>query len=260
VEGRVLEGQRLSTAFIWAGYLLGFALGGFFDGILLHQILQWHHLLSLVDGVGDLRNQVLFDGLFHALMYVIAAVGLALLIRARDDISHPGAGKWLIGSAMIGFGVWHILDSIASHWLLGIHRIKLDSPNPLVWDLIWFVIFGLAPLLVGVLMRRGSGPGQRLRGRTAAIGIIMAALTGAPWAARSPADSDTAIAVFRPGLGEADIMAAVVSTGGSLLWESRGVWAIRWDGEPRPNALFREGALLVSNSFLTAGCLAWSQV
>lgn len=27
-----------------AGGLLGFALGGFFDGILLHQVLQWHHL------------------------------------------------------------------------------------------------------------------------------------------------------------------------------------------------------------------------
>ncbi|MFU0506593.1 DUF2243 domain-containing protein [Pseudaminobacter sp. NGMCC 1.201702] len=69
------ERQRISAAYIWAGYLLGFALGGFFDGILLHQILQWHHLLSLVDGVGDISNQVLFDGLFHALMYVIAAVG-----------------------------------------------------------------------------------------------------------------------------------------------------------------------------------------
>ncbi|WP_272547883.1 DUF2243 domain-containing protein [Acidovorax sp. NCPPB 3576] len=28
----------------WPGYLLGFSLGVFFDGIVLHQILQWHHL------------------------------------------------------------------------------------------------------------------------------------------------------------------------------------------------------------------------
>jgi uncharacterized membrane protein len=26
--------------------LLGIGLGGFFDGIVLHQILQWHHMLS----------------------------------------------------------------------------------------------------------------------------------------------------------------------------------------------------------------------
>ena len=30
----------------WSGYLLGFALGGFFDGIVLHQVLQWHHMLT----------------------------------------------------------------------------------------------------------------------------------------------------------------------------------------------------------------------
>ena len=59
----------------WSGYLLGFAFGGFFDGILLHQILQWHHLLSAINGQ-DIRFQVAADGYFHAFMYVIAAVGL----------------------------------------------------------------------------------------------------------------------------------------------------------------------------------------
>jgi uncharacterized membrane protein len=29
-----------------AGILLGLGLGGFFDGIVLHQLLQWHHMLS----------------------------------------------------------------------------------------------------------------------------------------------------------------------------------------------------------------------
>ena len=31
---------------IAAGILLGLGLGGFFDGIVLHQILQWHHMLT----------------------------------------------------------------------------------------------------------------------------------------------------------------------------------------------------------------------
>ncbi|HCW19238.1 MAG TPA: hypothetical protein DHL02_15075 [Achromobacter sp.] len=54
----------------WAGYLLGFGMGGFFDGILLHQILQWHHLLSGLSAatLADLRVQVVADGVFHALM------------------------------------------------------------------------------------------------------------------------------------------------------------------------------------------------
>ncbi|MPT21635.1 MAG: DUF2243 domain-containing protein, partial [Starkeya sp.] len=65
------------------GAVLGFALGGFFDGILLHQILQWHHLLSLVPGMDDLRLQVLWDGYFHALMYGLAALALVGLWRAH---------------------------------------------------------------------------------------------------------------------------------------------------------------------------------
>ncbi len=28
------------------GLLLGIGLGGFVDGIVLHQILQWHHMLT----------------------------------------------------------------------------------------------------------------------------------------------------------------------------------------------------------------------
>jgi hypothetical protein len=30
--------------------LLGFGLGGFIDGILLHQVLQWHHMLTSTSG------------------------------------------------------------------------------------------------------------------------------------------------------------------------------------------------------------------
>ena len=29
-----------------AGVLFGLGLGGFFDGIVLHQVLQWHHMVS----------------------------------------------------------------------------------------------------------------------------------------------------------------------------------------------------------------------
>ena len=92
-----------------AGFLLGFALGGFFDGILLHQVLQWHHLLSGLEGEGwrDLRVQVLADGLFHAAMYVVAVVGLWLLWRGRPD-----GDRRIVANALIGFGVWHMVDGV----------------------------------------------------------------------------------------------------------------------------------------------------
>ena len=53
------------------GLLLGVGLGGFVDGIVLHQILQWHHLLTSEGSypattVAGLEANTLADGLFHA--------------------------------------------------------------------------------------------------------------------------------------------------------------------------------------------------
>jgi hypothetical protein len=39
------------------------------------------------------------------------------------------------------------------HWLLAIHRIKLDS-NPLLCDLIWFAACGVVPFVLGLLTGR----------------------------------------------------------------------------------------------------------
>jgi uncharacterized membrane protein len=36
--------------------LLGLGLGGFFAGVILHQILQWHHMLSAVKPIDTVRG------------------------------------------------------------------------------------------------------------------------------------------------------------------------------------------------------------
>ena len=130
--------------------LLGFALGGFLDGILLHQVLQWHHLLSLWGEGQDLTWHVLWDGLFHGLMYGLAALGLwGLWRRGLPD------GSRFLGALLIGLGLWHVVDGVAFHWLLEIHRIRLDAARPLLWDLGSLVVLGLGPLGAGgALLRR----------------------------------------------------------------------------------------------------------
>ncbi|HVE53976.1 MAG TPA: DUF2243 domain-containing protein, partial [Ramlibacter sp.] len=130
-------------------FLLGFSLGGFFDGILLHQVLQWHHLLSNVEGVRDVRTQILADGLFHVLMYVLAAIALGMLWRSRTEHGDNGAGAMVRGNALLGFGIWNIVDIAGFHWLAGIHRIRVDVPDPMFWDLAWLAFFGVLPTLWG---------------------------------------------------------------------------------------------------------------
>jgi len=246
-----------------AGALLGFALGGFFDGILLHQILQWHHLLSALEGEAfrDLRVQVLADGLFHLLMYVVAAVGLLLLWRGRRAFAAPGAGRPFLGDALLGFGLWHVLDAILSHWLLGIHRIRMDSPNPLAWDLLWFVVFGVLPLVAGLMLRRGGGGSLGGSGRAAPVLLGLAVLVAGPVAALPPSGATAVLVLVRPGIGPAQVFAAARAAGGTIVWNepSGALWAIDLPEDASPWPFYARGALLVSRSLLPAGCLAWSR-
>jgi uncharacterized membrane protein len=58
-----------------AGILFGLGLGGFFDGIVLHQLLQWHHMLTSfgypADNVRNLEINILWDGIFYSSTYFL---------------------------------------------------------------------------------------------------------------------------------------------------------------------------------------------
>lgn len=239
------------------GVALGFALGGFFDGILLHQILQWHHLLSLVPGAGDLRMQVLWDGYFHALIYVVAAVALWGLWRTRS----AETGRPLSGAVLAGFGLWHVIDAVLSHWVLGIHRIRVDSASPLAWDLLWFFAFGLLPLVLGwLVLRRGAG--GPMRPGASVIGILLlAGLTGAAgaWALRPPPGQPFTTVVFRPGLEPRQVLGALDAAEARLVWSDPAMGVVVVAVEPQRRwSFYRHGALLVGGSGVPAGCIGWS--
>lgn len=244
--------KRLIT---WS-MVLGFAAGGFFDGIVLHQILQWHHLLSLVPGLQDLRLQVLWDGYFHALMYAIAVLGLWGLWRTRRE----GGGLPLLGGLLVGFGLWHATDAVVSHWLLGIHRIRLDSDRPLLWDLGWLMAFGFLPSLAGwLLLRRRDGRSQRLQPPVVMLLAVLTAGAGA-WALRPPPGQPFTTVVFAPGSSPQAVFAAVAEADAQLVWTDAGMGVVvvkvaprrRWD-------FYRRGAWLVSGAGTPAGCADWSR-
>ncbi len=241
----------------WSGYVLGFALGGFFDGILLHQILQWHHLLSTING-DDIRFQVAADGYFHALMYVIAVVGLWMLWTSRHD---PGraSGRLLMAGILIGFGVWHIVDAVLSHWLLGIHRIRMDSINPLFWDLLWLGLFGLVPVLLGWMMgrTRNDGPDavqSHRAARTLAALLVIGAGSVGMWPIRG---SVFTTVLYAPGTGQDHVLRSLASVDAQLVWiHGSGELAVVRLAEGKSGwKLFRHGAILVTGAGLPAGCL-----
>ncbi|MDX2140594.1 MAG: DUF2243 domain-containing protein [Chloroflexota bacterium] len=140
-----------------SGLVLGFGLGGFFDGIVLHQIFQLHHLTSSIypmDTVAGLELNTFWDGIFHAAMYAITLIGLVLLWRALHRRGVPFAPRIVIGAIAVGFGIFHLFDSIINHWLLNLHHICY-GPNLMACDVGFFVI-GVLLIIAGAVTLRAA--------------------------------------------------------------------------------------------------------
>lgn len=244
-----------------AAFLLGIALGGFFDGILLHQILQWHHLLSGWNGgfFEDVRIQMLADGLFHLLMYVIAVWGLVLLWRNREELGQKAYGKLLLAYAFIGFGAWHILDSVLSHWILGIHRIRTDTDNPLFWDLLWFFVFGVAFILIGWLIHKRSGDDRNSPKPVIGM-LVLSVLLLAPLAAQQPAQENMVLVFFRENTPGVEVFRAADAAQARIVWSSAGgnIWAMEVPDKKHRSRLAEHGAYWVVSSPALVGCMAWT--
>jgi uncharacterized membrane protein len=242
---------------LWGSAVVGFALGGFFDGILLHQVLQWHHLFSLVPGEQwrDIRNQILMDGWFHVLHYLIAFVGLYLLWSARAALAQSGAK--LLAAATLGFSVWQFVDVVGFHWVLMIHRIRVGVPNPLAYDLGWLAAFGATSLALGLWLWRRPHLGG---GQHVASGLTALALLAGPAAAMPPRGPGFTVVLFRAGSDAGANLAAAASFG-RVLWASgegdavafegaKGIWALR---------LYVHGAVLVGSTPVLGGCVSWAR-
>jgi uncharacterized membrane protein len=154
------DARRLTRRFTVAGLLLGIGFGGFADGIVLHQILQWHHLLTSTGDhpattVAGLETNTLWDGLFHAFTWLAALTGLFLLWSAMREGLRASARR-LVGLILAGWGAFNLVEGIVDHHILTIHHVKAGE-NQLAFDL-GFLALGAALLVAGILMARRAGP------------------------------------------------------------------------------------------------------
>jgi uncharacterized membrane protein len=128
-----------------AATLLGVGLGGFVDGILLHQLLQWHHMLSTPLPPTDLialKVNMFWDGLFHAFTWSVAFAGLLLLWRAEQRRTAPWPTSLFVGGLLLGWGLFNLVEGLVDHQLLGLHHVH-PGRGELAWD-VGFLLFGAA--------------------------------------------------------------------------------------------------------------------
>lgn len=154
-----LETGKHSGLLVAAGILIGAGLlAGFVDGILLHEILQWHHMFTSIRPATNLSNleaNTLADGLFHLGTWTLSVIGLLLLWRAggRSDIAW--SSKIFGGSLLLGAGLFDLIEGLIDHQILGIHHVK-PGPNQLAWDIGFLTLGAILALAGWVILRSGQ--------------------------------------------------------------------------------------------------------
>lgn len=140
-----------------AGTLLGIGMGGFIDGILFHQILQLHSMLSAKmpqDVLVNVKTSMVWDGLFHALTWLTTAAGIAMLWHSAKVSDGPPSGNTFCGSLLLGWGIFNTVEGAIDHHVLGIHHV-VERLGVSVYDYV-FLASGPVLIIMGwYFIRRG---------------------------------------------------------------------------------------------------------
>jgi uncharacterized membrane protein len=151
--GLVEAGPALS-----GGLLLGTGLGGFFDGIVFHQLLQAHNMLSARIFPSTLvaaEINMFWDGLFHAFCYAWVVAGTATLWRARIHPAPPT--RAFLGSILAGVGMFNLIEGVIDHQVLALHHVveRASAPWRLACDAL-FLASGVLFLVWGSLWMQSA--------------------------------------------------------------------------------------------------------
>jgi uncharacterized membrane protein len=150
-----------------AGVLFGLGLGGFFECVMLHHVLQWNHMLSSVPPAEtdqDLRFRILWDDLFHASAFIFVQLGFVVLWRSAYLQHLRWSGRMLAGSMLMGFGLFNLIEGLIDHEILGLHHVNETVPREewVYWDM-GFLLWGAVMLVGGYLIwRRGKRSSLRV--------------------------------------------------------------------------------------------------
>ncbi|MDR7211049.1 DUF2243 domain-containing protein [Flavobacterium piscis] len=145
-----------SVPLVTAAIVVGIGIGGFADGIVLHQILQWHEMLSNKfppDTVLQKSVNMFWDGIFHLFTLLSTIVGIYVLWKVLRKINTNTSGYLLTGGMLAGWGVFNLVEGIINHQTLEMHNVRELTTNKELWNY-GFLFFGILLLLFGWLIIR----------------------------------------------------------------------------------------------------------
>jgi uncharacterized membrane protein len=140
-----------------AGVLLGIGMGGFIDGILFHQVLQLHSMLSAKlpqESLVNVKTSMVWDGLFHAFTWMTTAAGITVLWNAVKRKETPRNGRFLMGAMIGGWGIFNLIEGLVDHYLLQVHHV-VERLGLSVYDHL-FIASGAFFMVIGFMMVKKS--------------------------------------------------------------------------------------------------------
>ncbi|WP_049922997.1 DUF2243 domain-containing protein [Halopiger djelfimassiliensis] len=150
-------GTRRRRRLVAAGTTAGFGFGAVVDVVIFHLTIQTHHLLSgfydpySFDGV---RTNVMFDGLFLLATLAVTVVGLAMVWRTVNRADERLSTAFLVGTIVVGMGVFNVIDGIVSHYVLDLHNVVHGTE---AWNPHWLVVSVVLLGLGGLVLRVAGG-------------------------------------------------------------------------------------------------------
>lgn len=138
-----------------AALILGVGLGGFIDGIALHQIAHWHQMLSAVmppESMEAMKRNMVADGWFHLATWLVTLVGVFFLWSAARMSGRLPTARTFGGYLLVGWGAFNVVEGIINHHMLELHHVR-DLPAH-VPEYDWFFLgLSVGLVLIGLALR-----------------------------------------------------------------------------------------------------------
>jgi uncharacterized membrane protein len=138
-----------------AGVVLGVGLGGFADGIVLHQIAQWHNMGSAVlppVTMSAMSQNMVWDGLFHLATWTITLLGVFMLWKdARTGTAVESASAFA-GQLIFGWGAFNLVEGIVDHHILNLHHVRDMPAHVPAYDWVFLAVGGVGLIALGLTL------------------------------------------------------------------------------------------------------------
>ena len=107
-----------------------------------------------------MRDNMRWDGYFHAAVWVITLVGAYSLLAAarKGPLPHRTA---FTGHLLVGWGLFNLVEGLVDHHLLGLHHVRDLPAHVPIYDWLFLAIGGIGCIAAGWLLGRRA-PGQNL--------------------------------------------------------------------------------------------------